>query len=719
MINKHNCTGCTACKYICPVNAIDIKIDNLTGFHLANVNPDICIGCNKCESVCPNLTGNVKSSQYIYKKYILQMDQKFRKNSSSGGAFMLLGKYFAVAGFKIAGVVWDEKFNASYAISNNPALFQGSKYVQPDIKDIFVKIKELLDQGEKILFVGLPCHTAGLINYLGDSYTNLWTIDLLCNSIPSPKIWQMWLQEYGIDVNDIKDIHMRRKLGWGVSNPILKINTNDNSMYYVNLRSTGFYKLGIREKLTISRTCHTCKYRSLTSHKADFTIGDVFGKQTHIGLYWDSNESSISFISCNKTRSNKLFKDKIVPKYQKYITICENTKISGNTAPSDPEFLQNKINAGEKIFNMLGTKKLSTVCQILESNRKTPYDIALAGGTLCNNFGGNLTYYALYKFLEKNDYNTIIIPPIPDSLGVVMPDNLFTKNCIVSPNHFKGGEQIKFNRLAKLFIIGSDQMWNRNLFEEHHLTPYLDYLYDGKKKIAYGVSYGKYIPDMGRPSFNNVKKLINGFDFISHREEQGCEKTSKYYNRYDTEHVIDPVFFFNRDFYTDLIKDSNVCTDIEYVCLYDLGFNENQLDFIEDIVNGEGCSVKYITTGNYHKLQNKKLRFPSENPISVQDWLKYIHDSKFVITNSYHGICLSIILRKQFIYIGTPDDRINDILDMCNLSERVIDECYSDDLYKVCNLLHTNIDWNSIDELLSSHIEKSKKWLLESIKKCI
>ncbi len=56
-----DCTGCGACAYICPTNAIPIKYENQTlsiwnrefKVPVCSVNPELCRGCGVCEEVCP------------------------------------------------------------------------------------------------------------------------------------------------------------------------------------------------------------------------------------------------------------------------------------------------------------------------------------------------------------------------------------------------------------------------------------------------------------------------------------------------------------------------------------------------------------------------------------------------------------------------------------------------------------------------------------------
>lgn len=65
---------------------------------------------------------------------------------------------------------------------------RGSKYVQSNINDSFVEIKDLLEKDNYVLFSGTPCQTAGLASFLGKDYPKLIVIDILCHSSPSPRI---------------------------------------------------------------------------------------------------------------------------------------------------------------------------------------------------------------------------------------------------------------------------------------------------------------------------------------------------------------------------------------------------------------------------------------------------------------------------------------------------------------------------------------------------
>lgn len=80
MIDVSNCCGCTACKSICPVQAIEMEMST-GGFLYPKINDEKCIKCGLCKKVCPminhankQLVNNnffaIKSSLEIRKKVL-------------------------------------------------------------------------------------------------------------------------------------------------------------------------------------------------------------------------------------------------------------------------------------------------------------------------------------------------------------------------------------------------------------------------------------------------------------------------------------------------------------------------------------------------------------------------------------------------------------------------------------------------------------------------
>ena len=98
-----------------------------------------------------------------------------------------------------------------------------------------------------------------------------------------------------------------------------------------------------------------------------------------------------------------------------------------------------------------------------------------------------------------------------------------------------------------------------------------------------------------------------------------------------------------------------------------------------------------------------------ENPISLQEWLKNIFESEFVVTDSFHGCVFSMIFHKHFycfINEKRGGDRFNSLLEMVDLKDRIIIEG---------NFVNKNINFNEVDKKLSKMREISTKFLLNSL----
>ena len=95
-------------------------------------------------------------------------------------------KFFLENNGYVAGVAWTDDYkNAKYELIHEyKELYRitQTKYFQPEMSEIFVQIKEKLDKGSKVLFIGTSCSNAGLKSFLNREYNNLYCCCLLYTS---------------------------------------------------------------------------------------------------------------------------------------------------------------------------------------------------------------------------------------------------------------------------------------------------------------------------------------------------------------------------------------------------------------------------------------------------------------------------------------------------------------------------------------------------------
>lgn len=162
--NKNQCCGCTSCANVCPCNAITMVADE-EGFKYPEINGDLCIECGRCKAVCQihSLKTEKEIEPMVYAAQ--NSDDETRAKSTSGGMFSVFANKILADGGVIYGVAYSEDFTVVHERAETVEAyerFRGSKYVQSDLSDCFLKVKEDLKNGRKVLFTGTPCQIAGL-----------------------------------------------------------------------------------------------------------------------------------------------------------------------------------------------------------------------------------------------------------------------------------------------------------------------------------------------------------------------------------------------------------------------------------------------------------------------------------------------------------------------------------------------------------------------------
>lgn len=275
--DKDLCSGCTACKNICPQDAIEMVRDE-EGFLYPKVKKEKCIECGLCKKKCPILN---KSNFNIFEQRAFLFQNKkeeVRKDSTSGGFFTAIGEYVINNG----GIVYGASFDKNFKVNHTKAVkveelkkFRKSKYVQSNLNNIFREIKEDLLNGRLVCFSGTPCQVAGLNSFLGKKYENLILIDIMCHSVPSPLYFEKY-KEYVLkkmNASKILDINFRDKSKYGYKYSMMTIKTN-NGVYSQGI-DTDPYLRAFFEDYSVRPSCYNCSFKT-QKRVSDITIWDCF-----------------------------------------------------------------------------------------------------------------------------------------------------------------------------------------------------------------------------------------------------------------------------------------------------------------------------------------------------------------------------------------------------------------------------------------------------------
>lgn len=272
-----NCSGCTACCSICPQKAIRMTDDG-EGFAYPEVKQELCISCGLCERVCPILNRPELPETYARCVVAQSTRDEVLDQCTSGGFVDALYKYvLEQLGGYAAGVAYDEAFMPAHILTDSyerAKAFRNSKYAQSNLTDVFVQIRQRLETGKTVLFTGTPCQVAGLNRFLGNAPQNLITVDLVCRSIPSPKLWKEYLdwQEKRHKAK-IRAVSCRKKT-YGYHSGTLEIDFADGKHYSGSNRVDYFMKSFHRD-ICSRPSCYRCAFK--TAHRcSDLTVFDCW-----------------------------------------------------------------------------------------------------------------------------------------------------------------------------------------------------------------------------------------------------------------------------------------------------------------------------------------------------------------------------------------------------------------------------------------------------------
>lgn len=340
LAEKVACTGCSACKASCVNKSISMCPDE-DGFLRPLVDLSLCVKCGACEEVCPVL----HSEQHLFAdkpcNAPLQVfaakskDVKLQMDSTSGGVFTLLAEDVLSKGGVVYGAGWEtgswRVIHKGIETTDELADLRGSKYVQSDMGNVLCEAKKALKQGRHVLFTGTPCQVAAANSFLGNP-SNLILCEIICHAVPSPKMWEKYVEE----IQKIKKDHIR----------VIRFRapgrTLNASRFVVEFKNR---RRGINQQFAAScwgrfffgeflirPSCNACRFREGKSG-ADISIGDFWGLGKCHPEFVDNKGVSVVIVHTKKG-ADIFGRQNVLKVLSSYAFACENNEpIFTSTTP--------------------------------------------------------------------------------------------------------------------------------------------------------------------------------------------------------------------------------------------------------------------------------------------------------------------------------------------------------------------------------------------------
>lgn len=317
------CTGCTACVTTCPKHAISM-VQNEEGFWFPEIDEDKCVSCGICTNKCPvkkKRSINIKKPEYYA---VYSLDEKRRKNGSSGNAF---GELVSVYKKHFDAIIYGAAFSDDcYTVtckSDSEVEFkklQKSKYVESYMDDAITRMKADLAKGKTVLFCGTPCQVSGIRSVLGNN-EKLLLIDFICHGVPSITWFDNYMTQLEKKYNSkIISFDFRSKaFGW---KPYALEARFENGAIYRRTNCGDPWLIDFAANKHLRENCYNCN-RSFYSD-ADLTIGDYWAVNHKKNIKNDN--SGISIIRVQTDIGRDAF-DKLVGEKTVFIQELDQSEV--------------------------------------------------------------------------------------------------------------------------------------------------------------------------------------------------------------------------------------------------------------------------------------------------------------------------------------------------------------------------------------------------------
>ena len=650
----NKCCGCGSCSNACPVKAISMTHDP-KGFLVPTINKEKCIDCGICKTVCPifiHVEKKTNTNQTKPQIIAFTGEKEILSKSSSGGAFSYIASWVLNEGGYVVGAAYSNDFSVQHIIIDRKEELDKlriSKYAQSDQRDCYTQVKKLLMSGKPVLYTGTPCQIAGLKSFLRNKdYPNLYLVDLLCHGVPPYKLLREYLDEY-YGITDISEVCMRKKDGWS---SCLDVKMKNGTMYE-NKGTSSIYMKAFLKDIILRDSCYTCHFASLPRY-GDLTIGDCWSARKL--KYSEPYKSKSSIVLINNPKGHFIWNESLKNNSQ-----CSLMDISD----TDIKLLNENIRKPNSKYNNLVNvfwEKYKTM-NFTESYLTTilgekPVGLILYGS---NNYGSCATNLALYLAIENMGFTPVILDSLVPTRGI--SKEYLTKNCRTSQHLFKKNEVNLVNKMFPSFVVGSDYSFNITAaYTRNHLEYLLMAFADNtNRKIAYAPSLG--LPDFEHDEHTKFlyKHMLERFDFLSFREDSAVEHCKKYLDL-NSRTVLDPVFLISKNTYLNVAKKSKLKNISNFILVYILDPTPQKIELVKKYEQLFGLKKLVILDLDKYDKNSNAFNDGVLGKLSFEDFIYYFMNAAFVITDSFHGTCFSLIFNKKYVSLKNRNKKRFDTL---------------------------------------------------------
>lgn len=264
------------------------------------------------------------------------------------------------------------------------------------------------------------------------------------------------------------------------------------------------------------------------------------------------------------------------------------------------------------------------------------------------------------------------------------------------------------------FIVGSDQVWRAIYARSIKSVPFffLDFAtpQERARSIAYAASFGSDTWEGTPEETEQCAQLLREFKAVSVREHSGVRLCKEVFG-VEAVQMPDPTLLPQQNFYNELIRKTRTRKpEMPYIANYVL----DSTPTIQALLGKLAQDAQLYMQPLMPRMDAPHVR--DRFPINVAQWLRYIRDARYLVTDSFHGCVFAIIFNIPFICLGNKrrgTARFDTLLQTYGLQQRLLHADSERDCFM--NVLSSPIDWQHVNAIHEAERQRGLDFLKQNL----
>lgn len=216
------------------------------------------------------------------------------------------------------------------------------------------------------------------------------------------------------------------------------------------------------------------------------------------------------------------------------------------------------------------------------------------------------------------------------------------------------------------FVFGSDQIWGKHkgLFDPIYFGDFK--AAKGHKLISYAASAS--LKSLTADEMKKVSNWLKSFSAIMVRE-QSLQSLLSPLTEKNVSIVIDPTLLLSSTQWNNIAVPPG--KERPYLLIYQMRSNLLVYQISKAMADKHGLQIVELVTS----IDDVNRPYKTVNTASPEEFVGWLCDASFVVTNSFHGTAFSLIYKKKFVSVKQneiSDLRISSLLTIANVRNRFI-----------------------------------------------